>query len=67
MTQEEAKYIPAGTKVVFTNGSIGTVEDHPVRSRFTGRLTGVSKYVRMPSGGAILLESSYKNFTIKNY
>ena len=56
MTREEAKYIPEGTKVVFTNGSIGTVEDHPVRSRFTGRLVGISKYVRMPSGGAIPLE-----------
>ncbi|MBP5455204.1 MAG: hypothetical protein J6Y37_01745 [Paludibacteraceae bacterium] len=64
MTQEEAKYIPEGTKVVFTNGSIGTVEDHPVRSRFTGRLTSVSKYVRMPSGGAILLESCPEKFNL---
>ena len=64
MTQEEAKYIPEGTKVVFTNGSIGTVEDHPVMSRFTGRLTSVSKYVRMPSGGAILLESCPEKFNL---
>ena len=64
MTQEEAKYIPEGTKVIFSNGNIGTVEDHPVRCRYTGRLISVSKYVRMPSGGAILLEDCPEKFKI---
>lgn len=64
MTREEVKYIPEGTKVIFSNGSIGTVEDHPVRSRFTGRLMGVLKYVRMPSGGGILLESCPEKFDL---
>lgn len=66
MTQEEAKYIPEGTKVISTSGKIGTVEVHPLRNRFTGRIDRYERYVRMPSGAATPLEPFYKNFTIKN-
>ena len=67
MTQEEAKYISQGTKVISTDGKIrGTIEVHPVRNRFTGRIDRYERYVRMPSGAATPLEPFYKNFTIKN-
>lgn len=67
MTQEEAKYISQGTKVISTDGKIcGTIEVHPVRNRFTGRIDRYERCVRMPSGAATPLEPFHKNFTIKN-
>lgn len=66
MTQEEAKYISEGTEVVSASGKIcGTIEVHPVRNRFTGRIDHYERYVRMSSGAATPLEPFHKNFTIK--
>ena len=64
MTQEEAKYIPEGTKVISSSGKIGTIEDIPIRNRFTGRVDYYEKYVRMPSGSATPLEPYCKMFNL---
>ena len=64
MTPEEAKYISKGTKVISSSGKIGTIEDIPIRNRFTGRVDYYEKYVRMPSGSAIPLEPYCKMFNL---
>ena len=66
MTKEEAKYIPEGTEVVSASGNIcGTIEVHPVKNRFTGRIDHYERYVRMPSGAATPLEPFHQKFVIK--
>ena len=66
MTRDEAKYLSEGTKVISTDGKIcGTIEVHPVRNRFTGRIDRYERYVRIPSGASTPLEPFHKNFSVK--
>ncbi len=67
MTLEESKYISQGTEVVSTDGKIyGTIEVHPIKNRFTGRIDYYERYIRFPSGASTPLEPFHKNFVIKS-
>lgn len=64
MTKEEAKHIGNGTKVCFMSDKVCTIEEHPVKNRFTGKVQYIEKIVRMPSGAGVPLEPYYDKFNL---